>query len=64
MEAHGFVDGQTCIVWDEPHDLLNLAKYYLEHDDEREAIGRRGRELTTTRHTWAERVIGLFEMIQ
>jgi spore maturation protein CgeB len=50
-------------VWDEPHDLLNLAKYYLEHDDEREAIGRRGRELTTTRHTWNERVIGLLEMI-
>lgn len=64
MEAHGFVDGQTCIVWDEPHDLLNLAKYYLAHDEEREAIGKRGRELTTTRHTWAERVIGLFEMLR
>jgi spore maturation protein CgeB len=63
MEAHGFIDGQTCIVWDEPRDMVNLARYYLAHDDECEAIGKRGRELTTMRHNWRERVIGLLEML-
>ena len=63
MEVHGFVDGQTCIVWDELGDLVDKARYWLAHDTDREAIGKRGRELTTTRHTWRERVIGLLEML-
>ncbi len=63
MEAHGLIDGQTCIVWDEPADMVEKARYWLAHDTEREAIGKRGRELITTRHTWKCRVVGLLEML-
>jgi hypothetical protein len=64
MEEHGFIDGDTCIVWEEPQDLLDKARYWLAHDEEREAIGRRGRELTTTRHNWRQRVIALLEICE
>lgn len=63
MEEHGFVDGQTCIVWDDTIDLMEKARYYLAHDVKREAIGRRGREMTVARHNYNKRVIGLLEML-
>lgn len=64
MEAHGFVDGETCIVWDSLDELEEKARYYLEHADEREAIGKRGQEMVLRRHNWQRRVDDLLNILR
>lgn len=63
MEEHGYVDGETCIAWSDIDEMLEKARYYLEHEDQREEIGRRGMEMTLERHTWEARMEGFWEMI-
>jgi len=64
MEAHGFVDGETCIAWATIGEMFEKARYYLKHDEEREHIGAAGKVMTMGRHTWAHRVEGLFAMLE
>jgi glycosyltransferase involved in cell wall biosynthesis len=64
MEQHGYVDGETCIGWKTIPEMLKKARYYLEHDEERERIGAAGKKMTLERHTWKRRVEGLFAMIE
>ncbi len=64
MEAHGYIDGKTCIAWETIPEMLEKIDYYLQHDEEREAIGQAGREMTLARHTWDVRLLALFEMIE
>lgn len=64
MEQHGYVDGETCIAFDSIEDMIAKARYYLKHEAEREEIGRRGKEMTLARHTWAHRVEGLWAMLE
>ena len=40
------------------------ARYYLAHEQEREAIGAAGKVMTMERHTWEKRVEGLFCMLE
>lgn len=63
MEAMGFVDGDTCIVWDTVAELLDKADYYLQHAEEREAIGKRGRELVQRRHDFDARTDALLTFL-
>jgi hypothetical protein len=63
MVEHGYVDGDTCIVWSDITELCYKVSYYLAHETEREAIGHRGREMTLARHTWPTRLNGLFAML-
>lgn len=63
MREHGYIDGETCITWLSMKDLLDKARYYLAHDEEREAIGLAGKEMTLKRHTWEARLNGLFAML-
>jgi len=65
MDEHGFVDGETCIVWSTIEEMNERARYYLHerHWAEREKIALAGRELIRARHTWDHRVRMLFEMI-
>jgi len=63
MEAHGYVGGETCIAWATIGEMLDKARYYLAHADERERIGAAGKAMTLDRHTWAHRVEALWEMI-
>ncbi len=63
MEAHGYADGVTCIAFSSIPEMLEKARYYAAHDDERERIGAAGREMTLRRHTWAARVEGLWEIM-
>lgn len=63
MEQHGYVDGETCIVFESIDEMLEKARYYVAHDAEREGIGQRGQVMTLQRHTWAARLRGLWEMI-
>ena len=64
MEAHGFIDGETCIAWDDFDEMIDKASYYLINDDKREAIGAAGKAMTLERHTWDARLPGLFGMIE
>lgn len=63
MDEHGYVDGETCIAWSDFDEMLGKARYYIEHDEEREEIGRRGMEMTLKRHTWEARLAGFWEMV-
>lgn len=63
MEEHGFVDGETCIVWNTIEEAVEKAQYYIEHEEERERIGAAARELMLRRHTWDRRVEEFFELI-
>lgn len=64
MAEHGYVDGQTCIAFDTVDELVRKARYYVEHDQEREAIGAAGRAMTHERHTWAARLLALWAMVE
>jgi hypothetical protein len=63
MEQHGYVDGKTCIAFKTIPEMLDKARYYLRHEDEREAIGAAGRAMTHRRHTWEARVEALWCML-
>jgi hypothetical protein len=63
MEEHGYIDGETCITWETIPEMLEKAKEYKSNGMGREAIGRRGREMTLERHTWDKRVEELFLLL-
>ena len=63
IEEHGLIDGITCIMWEKIPEMLDKVTYYIEHEEEREAIGRNGKELMIQRHSWKRRIDGLFAMI-
>lgn len=64
MESHGFVDGETCIAFGTIPEMLDKVRYYLEHRDERERIGREGKRVVMERHLWKYKVESLFAMIE
>lgn len=64
MEDIGFADGETCIVWDNIDEMVDKARYYVEHDDEREAIGQRGRSMVLDRHNYDKRVATLIDFLE
>ena len=64
MDAHGYVDGETCIAFETFDEMLEKARYYVDNEDEREAIGAAGRVMTLERHTWARRLDGLWAMLE
>jgi hypothetical protein len=64
MEAHGFVDGVSCIAWSSFSEMSDKVRYYLDHPEEREEIGARGKDVVLSRHTWKHRVDSLFTMMQ
>jgi spore maturation protein CgeB len=66
--AHPFVDGVHVIFYDLTDDgmreLERRVLYYLAHDDERETIGRRGREFALARHRAVDRVETILDLIE
>ena len=64
MEAHGFVDGASCISWSSVDEMVEKIRYYLNHSEKREEIGMRGKDVVLSRHTWKHRVDSLFTMMQ
>jgi hypothetical protein len=49
---NGFVDGKDAVFFnDTASDLLDLCRYYLEHENEREKIARNGHEKMLAYHT-------------
>jgi spore maturation protein CgeB len=55
-----FVPGKEIVCFDGPVDLVEKCRYYLSHDEEREEIGRAGRERALRDHTWQRRLAAAF----
>lgn len=51
-----FEDGKHLITYTDEDELIDKLRYYLEHDDERNAIARAGMEEVLARHTYLHRV--------
>lgn len=58
-----FVDGKHLILYDGADDLVEKARYYLDHDNEREAIAREGRRLVMTEHRYLDRIDALLAIV-
>jgi spore maturation protein CgeB len=52
--------GKEVACFDDRHDLIDKVRYYLEHEDEREAIAQAGYERTLREHTYARRFSEIF----
>jgi glycosyltransferase involved in cell wall biosynthesis/GT2 family glycosyltransferase/tetratricopeptide (TPR) repeat protein/2-polyprenyl-3-methyl-5-hydroxy-6-metoxy-1,4-benzoquinol methylase len=57
-----FVDGRDLVLYDDG-DLEDKARYYLEHEAERQAIAASGRKLVLERHTYGHRADTLLEAV-
>ncbi len=51
-----FQSGETIILFDTLDDLCTKARYYLDHDAEREALAGRAREYVYAHHTYDQRM--------
>jgi len=61
-----FVDGKEIVLFDSENadDLRNKIMYYLENEEEREAIAHNGYVRTMSENTWKHRLAGLFKFIE
>ena len=57
-----FQDGKHCVMFDTIEEAIEKAKYYIEHDDEREAIAKAGYEEVMARHTYLHRAQQLLQI--
>lgn len=61
-----FEDGKEIVLFDEnnPQDIRDKVLYYLEHEQEREAIAHNGYVRTMKENTWKVRLQGLLEFVK
>ena len=59
-----FEPGKQVVAYRTPEECVELIQYYLEHDDEREAIARAGQQRTLREHTYYHRMEELVEIVQ
>jgi hypothetical protein len=59
-----FEDGKHLVTYKTMDEAIEKAKYYLEHEDEREAIAKAGMEHTLANHTYQHRVKTAFDIIE
>lgn len=57
-------DGENMIYSDSREETLDKVKYYLDHDQEREAISRRGREFVLATYGWEKHLIRLLSEVK
>jgi spore maturation protein CgeB len=58
-----FEIGKEIVCYSSAEDLADKIKYYLAHDNEREAIRKAGRERCLRDHTWHKRFKSVFKEI-
>lgn len=51
-----FVDKKHLVLYNTIEEAIDLAKYYIEHDEEREAIAKAGKEEVLAKHTYKHRL--------
>lgn len=56
-----FEDGKHLVLYRSHEEMIDKAKYYLAHDDEREKIARAGYEEVMAKHTIDHRVLKIIE---
>lgn len=61
-----FVDGKEIVLFDSDNgeDLRQKVMYYLEHNEEREAIAHNGCQRTMAENTWKHRIQGLLNFVR
>lgn len=57
-----FEPGREAVAYRSPEECVELIQYYLEHDDEREAIARAGQQRTLQEHTYYHRMQELVDI--
>jgi len=58
-----FVEDEEIVFFDTADELIKKIKYYLEHQDEAEAIAKRGHERALKEHRYEDRINKIFEII-
>ncbi|MFL5589093.1 MAG: glycosyltransferase [Ktedonobacteraceae bacterium] len=58
-----FEPGKEVVAYRSSHECAELVRYYLEHDNEREAIAHAGQERTLRAHTEYQRAQELLEIV-
>ncbi len=58
-----FEPGKEVVAYRSSHECAALVRYYLEHDNEREAIAHAGQERTLREHTEYQRTQELIEIV-
>lgn len=56
--------GKEVVAYKSNEECAELARYYLEHDAEREAIARSGQQRTLREHTYYQRMEELLEIVR
>ena len=58
-----FVNEEDYVFFTTPEDFINKVAYYLEHEEERKAIAKRGYEKIKSEHTYDHRLKTILELI-
>jgi len=58
-----YEDGKEIVIYKDINDMIDKIKYYLEHNQEREAIAQAGYERTIKEHTYEKRFNNIFKRI-
>ncbi|HDN67792.1 MAG TPA: methyltransferase domain-containing protein [Firmicutes bacterium] len=58
-----FRDREHLVIYRNQQELVELARYYLEHPEEREEIARKGREEALAKHTFDHRVEQMMNIV-
>jgi spore maturation protein CgeB len=59
--ARHYAIGREIVCYHSHEEMVDLARHYLAHEDEREAIRRAGHARARRDHTWAKRFTQLFQ---
>ena len=58
-----FEDGKHLVTYKSYDEMVKKAKYYLEHEDEREKIAQAGYEEFISKHTYKHRIEKIFQIV-
>lgn len=59
-----FTSDKHLVTYREPEEMLEKIRFYLRHEEVRQAIAQSGQIEATTRHTYRHRMISLLESIE
>lgn len=63
LEAYGFKDGTHYAAYETLEDAEEIARYYIDHEEEREAIAKRGYEQALKTGTYKSRIEEVLKMV-
>ena len=59
-----FEDGEHLVTYKTLDEMVEKARYYLEHEDEREKIAKAGYDEFISKHTYQHRIEKILEIIK